>query len=192
MSYTEIYLVPQSGGVELYRELRNSWHGAILLWSHLSERYLGESLSLAMMRDGSRLWNLVKDTRLSRDERIALATTFDRVMVKQEHFRLVADAIDRMIREPNSAGHWGNWPAQADALRYLALDSMCFAVAWNQTSVNDDTWTVYEEGKDEEEEYEDEVDSRPYDLSRDSGHWFLFDHYPELLGLVTKDADDVE
>lgn len=186
MSYTEMYLVPQSGGVELYREFPNSWHGAMLLWSHLSEKYLDESLSLLMMRDSKRLWNLVKDDRLSRDERIAFATTFDRVMVKQEHFRLAANAIDRMIREPNSAGHWGNWPDQADALRWLVLDPTCFAVAWNQTSVNADTWQVYEESNDAEDNT-----TRPYDLSRDSWHWFLFDHYPELLSLATKDTVNV-
>ena len=50
MSYTEMYLVPVQGEVECVREFSNSYHGAILLWTHLAKRYMNQDFSAAMIK----------------------------------------------------------------------------------------------------------------------------------------------
>lgn len=173
MSYATIYKVPESGGIENYREFPNAIRGAVLLWTYLSRRYLDlDGMPLFGGEDTKRLWALATDERLSEDERIALQTTFDGVMVRRDDFERVAAAFDVVGPMMDDAGHL---PAWAATLREMWLDPDCFAACWNQTSVCADTWWRYDTcptcGQDLE-------DSRMYDISKDSGHWFLFEGGP--------------
>lgn len=96
MSYATIYKVPKSGGIENYREFPNAFRGAALLWTYLSQRYLGLGGMPLRDEDTKRLWALATDERLSEDARIALQTTFDGAMVRRADFERVATAFDAL------------------------------------------------------------------------------------------------
>lgn len=175
MSYTIVHKVPETGGITEGFEIHNAWLGAMHIWESMYWRYVHVgardefSFGMMMTRDLDkpngikRVWDLAKETRVPIDERIVLTTTFDGVMVKREHLPRLAEAFRVFIR----SGHdnTSNISLQIQAYDKLALDETCYAVCWTQTSVAGDAWLVYEEDKD---------DHRPYDISRDSKHWFLF------------------
>lgn len=91
-------------------------------------------------------------------------STFDKVMVRQEHIPLVISAF----KEFSSKYGDSSLPEQVVALEGVVGDETCFAVCWTQTSVADDIWHIYEDG-----------DMRMYNISIDTGHWFMFDNAPE-------------
>jgi hypothetical protein len=55
----------------------------------------------------------------------------------------------------------------------LAQCDDCYAACWNQTSVSDAWPHIHEKCKACGCEIEDEY--RDYDISKDEGHWFMFD-----------------
>lgn len=154
MSYTEIYKVTKSGNTKLFAEIKNSHRGAMSIWNYLEEKYLpplnryGMKISRAISfekEDIDELWGLQHDNRLSESEKIALLSTFDNVVVlKQDIPRLC-----KSFREfpGNTSLH-----EQADLIEKLINDRHCFAVFWNQTSVNADVpknisgkyWNLFE------------------------------------------------
>lgn len=158
MSYTILYCVPEKGEFTHEIDIRNSWRGAVFIWNALSERYLNRP---AYVNENLQpVWDLHKDERLSLSERITLLTTFDRAMVQRSRIPDVITAFRDFIA---LYGSNNNLSEQIQALEKLESLPECFAVCWNQTSVTD-AWYVYES--------DDEL--RLYDLSRDTGHWFLF------------------
>ena len=109
-------------------------------------------------------------------------------MLMKKNFLAVADAMARISREMTRSGEdpgsprvqdGGHYPEQAEALRRLARDADCVAACWDQTSVADDGWIRYDTcptcGQNEEE-------YRMFDLSRDSGHWFMLESDEESTG----------
>jgi len=110
------------------------------------------------------VWDLAEDERVPFELRIVLMSTFDNVMVKRADLPTVATAFEEYWRFFADGGHLDE---QAKKLRELAEDETCYAVCWNQTSVNCDTWRVYDADEDDNRQ-------RFYDMSRDTGHWFLF------------------
>lgn len=164
MSYTIIYKVPEAGPIEVAGEFQNAWLGAMHVWDSMADRYVGQAFH-AYKQD---TWNLCANEEVPLPYRIALMTTFDRVMVKRQHIPRVIEAFAAFAQKFGA----GNLIEQARCLRKLADDEACYAVCWNQTSVTA-AWMIYELDRD---------DYRPYDLSRDSGHWFMFkdDEVPQL------------
>ena len=100
------------------------------------------------------------------EDRIVIASTFDRVMVRRTEIPKLLDAISSYI----SRFDGGNLVDMVEELQKLAEDRVCYAVCWNQTSVSD-TWYVRDD---------DEEDSRLYDISKDEDHWFLFDELERI------------
>lgn len=163
MSYTELYKVPAQGEIVEYAEFRNSYRGAWLVWDQMGKQYCG-GVSISNMQP---VWDLAKSDRVPIDYRIVMASTFDNVMVRRENLPRLVQAIEEYAKTFEA----GTLLEQADKLKELAQDDSCFAVCWNQTSVNCDTWLVRREGLDK---YGDPL-WEMYDVSRDTGHWFLFD-----------------
>lgn len=166
MSCTELYFVDQAGDVWLHSEYRNSFRGAMLVWTSMSERYLGHEPEYdhGLMNAMRPVWDLFQNTHVPVEMRIVLGTTFDKVMVKKENFPRLINAFRAFER---IIGDGGNLVLQIPALEELYQEGDCVAVCWNQTSVNCGTWSV--------QECEDQ-ESRPYNINRDEGHWFLFEH----------------
>ena len=163
-----LFKVPGKGEIEPYAEFGNAWHGAMQIWSQVCKRYLGRDFSMASATDGGdkECWNLTGEDRVPFDHRIVLASTFDTVMVKRENIPRLIQAMEQYIKDFDEPGHL---PAQIEKLTELVDDESCFAVCWQQTSCAD-TWFGYDECPTCGHEK-----SRPYDVSKDEDHWFLFD-----------------
>ena len=198
MSYTEIFGFHADGLAYRLAEIQNSWRGGVAVWgalekNHLSpfipryaktsswyrpemsyedvSRFMGYAptrVAAMFENDAMReIWGLVENDKVPVSERICLCTTFDKVIVEKKHLQRVIDAF-RSFPAETSLGE------QADTLEKALADPDCIAVAWNQTSVNCDSWVSYR--------YIEETDTcEPYNLLEDSEHWSLFSEYPELL-----------
>lgn len=165
MSYTTIYKVPERGPIEEYRTFSNSHRGAWTVWVRMQERYLPghDMYGFGARRDDQmqKVWDLAKDTRVPLAHRLTMRSTFDRVMVRREDLLALADAFEQFAADFQEHGSIFE---QEMALRELAKDTTCYAVCWNQTSVNGDAWEVDDPETEE---------SRMYDVALDSKHWFM-------------------
>ena len=186
MSYTELFGFDQNGDAYSMAEIKNAFRGAMMVWEYLENKYL-PFVDFTRILSGKReeqqkVWDLSKDDRLSRQEKIVLLSTFDNVVVKQANFKELIRAFLEFPGEKTSLKE------QAEIIK----QSDCIAVAWNQTSVNCDyLWSVSYKYIDKEDipllekndyrfindaEYIIQYDNKPYNLFTDKGHWFLFDH----------------
>ena len=120
------------------------------------------TLSLSDDKGMREVWNLYENDNVSDTDKIALATTFDRVVVKKEYFQQIIDAFESFEGETSLK-------EQTSVIREMLSDDNCIAVGWNQTSVNGDTWANYG-GYDEETD-----ECIPYNLHSMDKHWFLFE-----------------
>ncbi|KPH60379.1 hypothetical protein [Novosphingobium sp. ST904] len=108
-TFTILSVCPETGTAEYLEELRNSWHGAIIAWELVWNRY-GTKLheydgALSNGAEDGRLWELQRDQRMSRAERVVFCLTFTRFYVKQQDFPRLADDIGDAFGG-NPPGHW--------------------------------------------------------------------------------------
>ena len=160
MSYTELFYVEKSGDVVWHSEYHNSHRGAGLVWHTMSHMYLFKEPEFFNLQP---VWDLWENETVPIEMRIVMASTFDNVMIKRENLTHLVAAFrvySAMVRDA------GNIELQIQNLEKLADDENCLAVCWNQTSVNCGVWSVW---IDDEQEY------RPYNIFKDSKHWFLFE-----------------
>ena len=181
MSYTELYKFKKDGNAESLGEIKNALRGAMLVWGILDKRYLeplpkptwmsqqdynerGYSRCSAMFDPNAmkEIWGIAKREEVSRVDKIVLSTTFDRVIVKREN-------IEETIKAFRDFEGETSLKEQADILEEALKDKDLIAVAWNQTSVNGDTWTNFGDYNEETEEYES------YNILTDNDHWELFE-----------------
>ncbi|KPJ72756.1 MAG: hypothetical protein AMS14_07180 [Planctomycetes bacterium DG_20] len=167
-----MFKVPESGEIEHVADFSNAFRSAWHVWSEMAEAYFHENASRMMLEKSMQLvWDLWKCEDVPLDYRIVMAFTFDNVMVRRKNFVRLAEAMEAFAKRFGPGTLW----EQAQMLRQLASDETVYAVCWNQTSVNADTWWIRDQSlsDDEDEQY------RMYDISKDKGHWFLFDELAE-------------
>jgi len=147
MSSTEIYYVTQNRQVRGYVDIRNSWRGAMLVWSNLWKKYLYEDQKEKSKLTGAYVMEtpfgekdmelvcaLFQDKNYPEYERAVLGSTFDRVILEKEHFQRFYDDILRYAEFYPV----GSLIIQAQAILKLSKKKI-IGVFWNQTSVNGDT-----------------------------------------------------
>ena len=182
MSHTTIFVFDENGNAEDYEEINNSWRGAMAIWTFLEEKYLPqfrpkyvpedipdflieEFCHFKPKRTGSDIsdmqdiWELVNSPEVDVVDKICLATTFDSMVVRIEE-------IDRIIEAFQAFQGNSSLREQADTLERIKNEGKFVAIAWNQTSVCEFPWAVYDEEEDTCE---------PYNLYKGSKHCFLFD-----------------
>ena len=175
MTYTTIYSVPKEGEIKNEAELGNSHGSAPVIWGMLCEEWLGDKHYHVTQTSCPKLWALSDDERLPMYQRIALATTYDKVVVRLENLPKVIWAMRKfheefMKRRPDS---WTHLLEQADILQRIFDEGTAYGVCWTQTSVCADSWYAYDTceccGQNLEEQ-------RMFDLSKDDnyGAWLLF------------------
>ncbi|MDE2102664.1 MAG: hypothetical protein KGL39_35800 [Patescibacteria group bacterium] len=174
MSSTVLFGAPEGGTFRKIASFGNSWGGAAFVWYALSERYLGDKTAWMNGRV-EELWALAEDVRLQPFERDTLLSTFDRALVRSDGFSCLAASFRTFVAAYPPGEYVCHLMAQADFLDSLAHGDgdLCFvphAVGWQQTTVGENLWNV-RIGED---------DTRPYDLARDTGHFFLFQKEPEM------------
>lgn len=105
------------------------------------------------------IFDLADDPTVPRDERIVLYTTFNKVLVKREHFREVINAF-------RAFGGTTSLPEQADILELLRDDD-CIAAGWSQNDICGSFWDAYN--------YDEETGSHsPYNCLTQEEHSWLF------------------
>lgn len=183
MSYTEIYKFKKNGDSEFIGETQNAFRGAMAIWSIIEERYLPKQ-RFPRVNDTTEIkevWKLYESEEISEVDKLVLATTFDRVIVKKEHIPLVLDAMRKFEGSTTLK-------EQADIIEdTYKNDEDLIAIAWNQTSVNHGYWEsdtsilhselekdhpLYEEDYADDEEYEVYP---PYNIFKEDKHYEIFD-----------------
>lgn len=190
MSSTEIYGFNKDGNAYFAGETENSWRSAPAIWSYLEEKYLPpfipdsikdtnwyyegipyyeivsrmhytptrcSSLSPKSMQE---VWDLCEREDIPIEERIVLATTFDKYLVKKEDIPDVVNAFLQFGAENSSLKE------QADILNKLYNSDDCIAIGWNQTNVIANNWSNYNTIDDE---------CAPYNCLKQSDHYWLFE-----------------
>ena len=186
MSYTEIYKFGKDGNAENLGEVRNAFRGAMAVWMEMEKRYLSPypkpmwmddadykergysrtSASMGLPMGGKspmqEIWDLGDIERVSKQEKIVMLSTLDNVIVMRENIEELREAFESFDGETSLK-------EQAEIIKEALTDEDVIAVAWNQTSVNADVWTYY----DEDEEYSQ------YNILTGEKHWKLFDDFKE-------------
>jgi hypothetical protein len=148
MSRVEIYSISNKGDVELYAEERNAVACAWLMWDTFNKKY---NLSNKEM-DFKELWEFTGTDKMSRQDKIAVASAFDRVWIKKEHLKEVADAWDAAWELVKARGDRVDTISRVAAVIRKAADEDIRGICFNQTSVCCNPWVVTH-GEDEEETF---------------------------------------
>lgn len=127
----------------------NAWGGAARIWDSLYRRYVANPLDPY----DEILWALAKNENLLLAERAVHVATFDRAIIRREHFKQYREHLDRFIElHPAKAGHIDHLPAWASYMGACVAE----AIGFHGTSVANNLWQEYDEETDE---------FTPYDLN---------------------------
>jgi hypothetical protein len=186
MSYTSLLVVPAKGPMETFKEYSNSHLSAPTIWSLLFDKYVPKRFEHDSWICGNAqaLWNLADPTSpLTEYERMALTLTFDNMILRVRDIPLAVNVLrkinfDIMESRPDLlAPHWEDiCDDLLDIYNSRWLNRLMFwkpriiGVAFHWTSVSCDIWESKYPTKDEDDEYYGR-----YDISKDTGHWFMFE-----------------
>ena len=180
MSYTEINKFDKTGNAVRIGRVKNAWRGAMRVWDYIDETYLEPykptwAIGLYKNEPNKRfhrtsdqdeikkVWAQFNSEKITHSDNIILGSTFDHVVVLKESL----PELIKIFRE--SAIENSSLSEQADIIEEeLKADPELLGICWNHTSVNQDGWIDFKQGK-----YDDE--SEPYNLLTDTKHWNLFD-----------------
>lgn len=170
MSYTSLYGVPLQGCLRTVSEYRNGWGSAPVIWDFIWDKYLRtreteKNYESAMHPNGNlqKICDMANEGKLLEYERICVHLTYDRCIIRKEDFAKVSDALDTMYLATYNGVHVNHLKAISSDLRDSDKWNDYIGCCFRHTSVGDE-WTVYGDKDD---------DCRLYDISRDTGHWFL-------------------
>lgn len=161
MSYTEVFAVRANGDVTLYGEAHNAFGGAMYIWMKLKEKY---NVTAATFMNFNPLWKMAGN--LEEADNWVLASTFDNVVIDKEHLPTLIKHLKTFI----AVYHSSTLETEIEILERALNDEAIQAVAFNQTSVNADTWRIPLSEEDQEETGDS---TRPYNINIDKGHWYL-------------------
>ena len=195
MSTTEIYAFNRKGEAYFYGEASKAWRGQFTVLSLMEERHLplylppyvtlspwyreGMTDAEIIKRNGHRptrlmpwvsgdpeaanaIFALAYNEKVPEHERIALLTTLDNALARKED-------IPKIVRAFRLFGGETNLPEQADILERMEAEADVIAVAWNQTSVNADTWDAIGD-------YDPETgETASYNCLTGKRHFWIFD-----------------
>lgn len=186
MSYTEIYYFDEKWDWNFLWEIKNSNLSAPLVWKDLEDKYLWwwkdiywiwklfsrNILDIEYMYE---IWNLYKDKRLTRDEKIVLMSTFDNIVIFKKDFNDLINAF-KNYKSLDKYSH-NTLSKQWEMIEeFIKNNKNILAIWFNQTSINADNWSNnwwYDEEKE---------DSIPYNiLTMDDKHWDFFEENKEYL-----------
>jgi hypothetical protein len=187
MSYTEIYKFNENGDAEFFENVPNAWRGAMQVWRSIEKKYLPPLPQPSWMDDENYekrgyyryqvspdkdqhplkpVWDLFKDERLTREERIVLGTTFDNIIVMKHNIPEVINAFEKfddIVKDETSTEGDTSLKEQAAILKNALADNNLIAVAWNQMSIVESKWTPSDD------------DEKPYNIINDMEHFDLFE-----------------
>lgn len=159
MSYTEIFAIQENGDITKYGEAHNAFGGAMFIWVKLKEKY---NVTEANFMNFNPLWQ--KAGTLEEADNWVLASTFDKVVISKEHL----PTLVKHLKTFTDVYSTSTLKTEIEILQDALEDDTIQGVAFNQTDVVDDTWSI---PLPEDEIIDDET--RPYNINKDTGHWYL-------------------
>lgn len=184
MSCSTLYIARQDGLVRSYKEYRNGYGYAMPIWNYLAKKYLrksGESDTDLNIRwfirgQGKEVWDLWKDPRVEKWEKVCLNASFDKAMARREDFIEIAEAFEHFHSEYTNGepGNVCHYAEMAGDIR--ALESEVQAIGWRATSVSESLFWVYDDCECPKcGDSHRMQDGRPYDMNKDKGHWWIME-----------------
>ena len=152
MSYTEVIKFDKKGNPSSAGRVKNASRGSWIIWSILSQKYLGRDFSYLDPKLEQETWNLIWDDRLTDTEKIVLGSTYDFVLIKKEYIRKLIDAYEEFAKRDDNL----SLNEQNEILKKLENDKDCIAVGFNQNSISCDM-------------------CEDYNCITGTKHWYLFD-----------------
>jgi hypothetical protein len=150
MSYTTLYRVTGAGNIVSHEEYRNSYRGAMLIWTNLfplAEKEFAQAKRIAHIlggdhgapmptsdEDARAVWALFRDPKVPREIRIVLGSTLDHVVLMHRDVPEFIKAV-KVYGASYSSGHL---LAMIDAMAKPPANTLAWC--WNQTSVGE-TWS---------------------------------------------------
>jgi hypothetical protein len=165
------------------KEFGNSWGGAMVIWTAMFDRYeknpaIAYDNVLTAMHGprGKRFWGLWQRQDIPEFMRAVFAATFDRAIVRREHFARYANDLREFVKHFGKGDGACHLPAWADYVEACEAE----AVGFQQTSVAENLWFDYPD---------DGSDAVPYDLNTGDQH---MDVYAELEALTSQAASSAQ
>lgn len=147
MSSCCVYKVKRTGTVEHFGYARNSWGGAMLIWTELSKLLCGKDFDLSSYTDAP-VWAKVNDGRVDVRYRIAIAFTFDGIWVKKKNIDALCEALAYFWSLHGKPDIATTLLQVIELLRKLEKDPTCIGACFNMTSVNSSPWCIYNDKTD--------------------------------------------
>lgn len=165
MSRSTLYTFDKEGQRHEYKEYGNSWLGSIMVWQTFGEKYNLVTKEDHLFVDGivEKICKITYDPLIPLEDRITMASTFDRTSVESKDFARLIWAFRESSKSLPDHCHIKK---MADDIEKLIGDENVIAIGWQGTSVAENLWWIY--GENEEE-------GRPYNYLKDDKHWNLFD-----------------
>ena len=175
MSYSTLYVFRANGQAERVQDFRNSHGSCALVWRTLCETYktkmYPDGRTPLFLQEWEDLWKMAPDLGLEWFEHNVLFWTYDNALIAGKSLPLMSAsfrAFQQKYNDPQRVSHMIAFADCCDAL--AAEDPLPQAIGTYQTSTSDNPWNVrFKEGDPEYAEMED----RPYDLNRDTKHWYV-------------------
>lgn len=183
MSYTTLFGVPKSGEIEILEEYSNSHGSAPAIWLEIYEKYLKANAKTeyeGYHSEGvlTQMFDSEFNKKLESHELSCLLLTGDNCMVKRENVKELCESLLKMWvqskeRNPQNVNHLKKI---SEDLQSLSEQHTYVAFCFNWTSVCDDMWQNKDRHECDCEFCTKEDDSHwLWDISKNKGHWFLFD-----------------
>lgn len=166
MSRTVMLGVPETGQLKILKEYSNSWLSAPLVWTFLSEKYFPKKHPVGLGEQLEEIFPMAEDEKspMLKHEKDILLLTADKMVLPREHFNRAEQSLRAMWAATHNPNHRGNHLLTiADDLKEVPQEFIGVCFIW--TTVDGDAWVV---------EDDDADGHRFYDISKDTGHWFLF------------------
>ena len=139
MSYTTILSVWPGEKNECYRELKNSFGSAPIIWNNLCQKYYG-TIPFSFFRSGNaidKLWSRWKDPGIPEHQRAVLLMTFDRAYILKKNYPRATKDIKMFLydfppKDPEK--YLNHWP---EIMEIFKSDPDIPAIGFWHTSVTE-------------------------------------------------------
>ncbi len=152
MSCSTLLIINKKRKLESVAEYKNAYGSAPLIWSYLTKKYLKSDSYFAVT---DKLWKLIDDHRLSRDEKLCLIFTFDYFTASKKHIDVFAGALENIGTKakeefPSFANHLSAIAGDLRKLNKLDFSRFCFnctsvADIWFEPNVLKKAWWAHKE-----------------------------------------------
>ncbi len=174
MPNTVIFTANQKGRLKPVYDIANDAEGAPFIWNTLCKIHIGRGINPKRVDEDLRMvFDLIYNPGYPYSYRLVLASALDGAVVYKDNMGTYNRALSAFVSQYPT----DNLKSQLQFLELRARDKDCMAVAWSQTSMNLDAWTVVKRGI-----------RQKYNLLKDKGHFDVFKlvtlegqrHQPEL------------